>query len=203
MINLENCTYRFLNNEEEIKTSMIFLKSLVNKQLNEIHHKTILWSENMYQTCLSNINFLSFDKENEKQLTKRIVTKINQKVSCEVITQEGLMDPEIAVLIILIDKIELRESLFCKFFDFGTAYCSMIDTEMKILTIIVLALVTHRKEVNHSRINLNHPLFNDISYKLDIVCQDFTFDNANQTVTATFTLSNGDIKNEVVKLLNN
>jgi len=206
-IELENCTYKFLHSDDQIQTSIQFLKSIANLKEN----KSLLWSENIYQSC---IEYLNFDEKDEKILYQRIDKNCNQKVRCLEISQDGLMTPETTVLIMLIDQIELREILFCRFFDFGAACCSTINSEMKVRTIVVLALIIDKnikeykeingnKESNHNgvkngKITLDHPAFNKINYKHLIVSQNIIVEN--NIVIAKFELSNGELKEERIKL---
>ena len=195
-IALENCTYKFVHSEAEIKTAMTFLKKLSTDKLNEENIKTLLWSENIYQSCMDH---LTYDEYDGNILIERINEKCSQKVRCLEIVQDGLMDPVILVLIMLIDQIELRESLFCKFFDFGAACCSVLNSELKVRTIIVLAIVTNRlSNKQNGRISLNHPAFDRLNYKHLIINQDFTFED--NLVTAKFKLSNGDVKIERIQI---
>jgi len=210
-ITLEHCTYVFKSNHKEIKSSLEFLQA-VNRlymEKNNVDSKgcisnnkqnspnSLLWSENIYQSCLEHLNF---DQNDDKNLFQRISSKYEEVVKCLELIQDGLMDPELTVLIMLIDQVDHREDIFCKNFDIGAACCSWINSEMKARTIVVLTTVVIKKKEN-KKLNFNHPAFDNINYKPMIVSQKYKYEDHNMVV-ATFELTNGKIKQERVQINN-
>jgi hypothetical protein len=203
-LKLEHFTFYFKSNEEQIKSAKIFLESMMkgdSQKLEDIKNST-LWSEKVYKNCL---NYLKLG-ETEEVLLKNLANNFNYECDSGVVIFDGLMDPDTAALLYLIDNPEKREFIFCHSFDVGGSATVKTKNGMRLKTALVLVDIIYPGERERRAgkkvkdqttyvptLSLDHPALADLTYKDEIVDGEFTMENGK--LVAVFTLEDGQIKN--------
>jgi len=217
-INFEgfNFTYYFKESLEVLKKADDFLKELTPEdafKLEDIRHNTF-WNEKIHLDCQDHVKH---PNEEESVLFGKIAKNYQYECESSRVIIDGLMDSESLALILLMDNLKDRESIFCRSYDVGA--CASIKThdERRIRTVLVLVDIIYpgereRRERRSGKdrnldwkpsteyitpgptITLDHPAFDNITYKDEIVDGDFSIEG--NLIKAQFVLNNGETKTE-------
>ena len=210
-IQFEHFTYYFKENIASIKNSEEFLKSLSpsdSRKLEDVRHAT-LWIEKIYNECVSNLENLD---ETETVFFEKIAKNYQYECESKRTVIDGLMEPETTALLILIDNLKDRETLFTKSFDVGACACKKTNDSRRIQTELVLVDIIYPGEKerrdgkkvkkdntpNGPSISLDHPAFDNITYKDLIVDGDFSIEG--NLIKAQFVLNTGETKHETINM---
>ena len=166
-LELENCTYNFKSNYESIKaleqqmSNYSDFDTKINKskdsKINDLNENTqLLWSENLYQACSDH---LSQDQDIAEILKTRLTKICNKDTDFLIFINDGIMDIETKVLVMLLDNQNFREDFFCKTFSIGAVGASVINGDMKVRTLLVLAnYLVSKTNIYNKRKTINNEI---------------------------------------------
>ncbi len=134
-IETDNCTYYFKSREDSIISLEQFLLKLTSKNIVK-NNMELRWSEGMFQTINE---YLNLDEKDLDFLNPKLRQICNKQTEYLKISNDGLMNEETKVLLMLLENEDIREDFFSKVFSIGASCSSFVNNEMKVRTILVLA----------------------------------------------------------------
>jgi len=135
-IEMDYCTYFFKNTEHSIRSLEELFICYATEDEKQIENMQLVWSQNLFTACSDHLNL---DKGDIELLAPRLTKACNKQTEFLTIVLDGIMDVESNVLIMLLENESIREDFFCKTFSIGAVCSVLINDDMKVRTILVLA----------------------------------------------------------------
>ena len=206
-----NFTYKFRESLETLKKSEEFLTTLSPsdpRKLEDIRHNTF-WIEKIYNNCQAHLNETN---EDEKTFFDKVAKNYQYECLSFKIVFDGLTDGETMAILCLMDFVKERESIYYHSYDVGAAASIRTNDGNMLRTILLLVDIIYpgererrfgqpvtKEEIPQSLVlTLDHPAFDFITYKNQIVDGDFSIEG--NLIIAQFVLDSGETKNETIEI---